>query len=617
MSTEQLQIGMELGPRVDLLEADTCQDKWRVSPGEVFRVRGVTGIEHVIACGDSRSVRFVLALHEQVSASSWLWVTDPPYGIGYSQRTSPRRNGQGKSPLPPRRKDRDFDGRDDVLDARWLPLWAELAPPHAIYLFTLWKVLERWRQAMVEVGCRPQQRIVWDKMHFGMGDVSRYGSQLEDILCWYAQGRTPTWEKREGNLWTAPVGVHRRGRRRAGGARDAEAGRGARGGRAGAGGDAPQGLVRRLIDRAGPRHYIVHMSNWLDSIPLSPEQRAKLSALDLDIAAAVAALTLEQLMEATGFTIGKASLVMAAAKDALPKASAPPTPAAPTTISVQIAEPPDLATRRAKALEAAAADQTRLAALVDLGIPRVVVGTAEEPESDAINLAATRAMLAHAAAGAEVGTTWAGLRIVDVAEVTAPRIFCNPRTGAALQEGKDAMSLVPWAELGIEGLRLAAYGYERGLFEGRAEDWVFAAVRDDKGWKQRIRVMAKADGFDLAGMDERLVWRPRARESQPAGSKQGTGSGSPQTGNPWAKLNKIFLDRFDTNELLRFVRFNIDGKLINDLPDAQTPKATIVHKLVELLRARGYIDAELRRNLIAERPRSADEINAAFDALGV
>lgn len=359
------------------------------------------------------------------------------------------------------------------------------------------------------------------------------------------------------------------------------------------------------------------MSNWLDSIPLSPEQRAKLSALDLDIAAAVAALTLEQLMEATGFTIGKASLVMAAAKDALPKASAPPTPAAPTTISVQIAEPPDLATRRAKALEAAAADQTRLAALVDLGIPRVVVGTAEEPESDAINLAATRAMLAHAAAGAEVGTTWAGLRIFDVAEVTAPRIFCNPRTGAALQEGKDAMSLVPWAELGIEGLRLAAYGYERGLFEGRAEDWVFAAVRDDKGWKQRIRVMAKADGFDLAGMDERLVWRPRARESQPAGSKQGTGSGSPQTGNPWAKLNKIFLDCFDTNELLRFVRFNIDGKLINDLPDAQTPKATIVHKLVELLRARGYIDAELRRNLIAERPRSADEINAAFDALGV
>lgn len=208
MSTvEQLQIGVELGPRVDLLEPDTCQAKWQVQPGEVFVVRGVTGLEHVIACGDSRRIRFVLALVDLVTASSWLWVSDPPYGIRYSQRTQPQRKGQGGNLLPTRRKDRDFDGKADVLDTRWMPIWADLAPPHAVYLFTLWRVLDPWEKAMESIGCKPQQRIVWDRMHFGMGDVSRYGSQLEDILCWYAQGRAPSWEKREGNLWTAAAGV--------------------------------------------------------------------------------------------------------------------------------------------------------------------------------------------------------------------------------------------------------------------------------------------------------------------------------------------------------------------------------------------------------------------------
>lgn len=358
------------------------------------------------------------------------------------------------------------------------------------------------------------------------------------------------------------------------------------------------------------------MSNWLDTLPfLSDQQRERLKAQDLDNPIAVRVLTAPQLASDTlglGLTLGKAAMLVAAAQEPAP-ATAPV--AAPTSITVQLAEPPDIATRRDKALEAAAADPTRLAALIELGIGRVVVGTAEEPESDAVNVPATRSMLAHAAAGASVGTTWAGLRIVEVAEVTAPRIYCNPRTGAALQEGKDSISLVPWAELGIEGLRLAAYGYQCGLFEGRAEDWVLAAVRGDATIKQRIRVMAKANGVDLASLDERLVWKPTGRESQPEKSQRGTGGGSPQ--NPWAKLNKIFLDRFDTDQLLRFVRFNIDSTLISDLPGADTPKATIVYKLVELLRSRGYIDATLRRNLIAERPRSADEISAVFDALGV
>lgn len=357
------------------------------------------------------------------------------------------------------------------------------------------------------------------------------------------------------------------------------------------------------------------MTAWLDSLDfLTPSQREDLKRQDLDAPEAVRMLTAPQLAGlGLDLTIGKAARLLAAAQ------VSGPAQATATNVSVQIAEPPDHATRVQRALEAAAADPSKLGALVDL-LDHVVVGTEADPESDAINVAATRAMLAHLATGALVGSTWSGLRVVSVREVVAPRIYCNPRTGKALQAGKDEVSLVPWAELGIEGLRLAAYGYERGLFEGRSEDAVFASVRDDKALRQRIAVMAKAAGVELALLDGRLIWTRQVKPA-PLGPirelpPRQVRDGSPRL-NPWAMLSGLLGEVFSADELRRFIRETCGRQVADMLPGPMTSLASLAAETATLLQRQGLVTADLRAALYASRPRRADDIDRVFAALGV
>lgn len=202
-------------------------------------------------------------------------------------------------------------------------------------------------------------------------------------------------------------------------------------------------------------------STWLDSLSfLSDTQRAALRALDLDSPDAVAAFTAERLEARVGLSLGNAGRLITAAG-----AGSKPPP--PTSVTVQIAEAPSASARVSAALDAAAADPTRIPGLLEVGVESVVVGTAERPDDDVINVMATRAALAHAAGGAPIGSTWGGLRVVSVRELTAPKIYCNPRTGRPLQDGRDEISLVPLGELGLEGLRLLAFGARAGFFDNR------------------------------------------------------------------------------------------------------------------------------------------------------
>lgn len=356
------------------------------------------------------------------------------------------------------------------------------------------------------------------------------------------------------------------------------------------------------------------MPTWLDSLDfLSSSQREALKQQDLDVPEAVRMLTAPQLVGlGLDLTIGKAARLLAAAQ------AGGPGPATATSVSVQIAEPPDHATRVQRALEAAATDPTKVAGLVDL-LDHVVVGTEADPESDAINVTATRAMLVHLATGALVGSTWSGLRVVSVREIVAPRIHCNPRTGKALQAGRDAVSLVPWAELGIEGLRLAAYGYERGLFEGRSEDIVFASVRDDKALRQRISVMAKADGVELSSLDGRLVWTPPAKlapiEPRRDLPPRQVVRGSPR--DPWTMLSKLFTEVFSADELRGFIREACGRQVADMLPGSTMSLALLATETVTLLQRQGLVTADLRTALYASRPRKVDDIDRVFNALGV
>jgi site-specific DNA-methyltransferase (adenine-specific) len=121
-------------------------------------------------------------------------ITDPPYGIGYaSSRTT--RNGGG-----PRISRASFG--EDKYDARWLGDAARvLKDGGALYLFTRWDVAHKWREAIEAAGLTVAQRIVWDKSHWGMGDLRYFGSQVEDVLFAVKGIHRLAWDKRQGNLW--------------------------------------------------------------------------------------------------------------------------------------------------------------------------------------------------------------------------------------------------------------------------------------------------------------------------------------------------------------------------------------------------------------------------------
>lgn len=123
-----------------------------------------------------------------------LIATDPPYGIGYVSSWTTRMDGS------PRVADASFGA--DVFDASWLAEAARvLRPGGALYLFTRWDVASRWRDAVNATGLKTVQRIVWDKSHWGMGDLRYYGSQTEDVLFAVKGDHRLRWQKREGNVW--------------------------------------------------------------------------------------------------------------------------------------------------------------------------------------------------------------------------------------------------------------------------------------------------------------------------------------------------------------------------------------------------------------------------------
>lgn len=355
-------------------------------------------------------------------------------------------------------------------------------------------------------------------------------------------------------------------------------------------------------------------STWLDSLSfLSDAHREALRKHDLDSPDAVAAFNAEQIAKAAGLSLGIAGRVVTAAAGAGSK----PQPPVPTSVTVQLAEAPSASARVAAALDAAAADPTRIAGLLEVGVETVVVGTAEQPESDAINVMATRAALAHAAGGAPIGSTWAGLRVVSVRELTAPKIFCNPRTGRPLQDGHDELSLVPLGELGLEGLRLLAFGARAGFFDNRSDEIVFQELKSLPALRARIVAKAAAERVDLASMDALVVWRAPTRPSVADIDYPPAGTG-PLSGSPLSHLVELLLSMFSSDELLRFLRFHQDtAGLVRELPSGPVAPATLFSQAVQLMRNRGLLDINLRDRLIVERDRHATRIRGVFAALGV
>lgn len=369
------------------------------------------------------------------------------------------------------------------------------------------------------------------------------------------------------------------------------------------------------------------MGDFLDSLPfLSPEQRAALRADDLDTAVAFAHVTVAMLQAPPfGLTIGKASRLLAAAQG---EAAATPVPA-PSTLVVNIAEPPDLRTRIERALLLAEQDPSTVGALADLGVDLVV-----QSDNGRVWPAATTAMRAHASTGAPIGKTWQGAKIVSVHALAAPTVWCSPRTSRPLQDGKDEVTGTPWAEAGLDGLRVAAFGYEQGMFDGLSEGQVLAVFSpqpagalDRFGLQElRERVAKRMKALDVKpeDMDPRVVFsarRPEApsrpvRDSSPLRNGAPREPAAPTGGTVVANLTRLLLGMFSADELRRFLRFRPGGAdFVDGLPGVNASPVAVAQAAAEQMIAHGMMDRAMRDALVLERPRRVGDIDAVFSSI--
>ena len=348
------------------------------------------------------------------------------------------------------------------------------------------------------------------------------------------------------------------------------------------------------------------MTNFLDTLDfLSPEQRAVLEDEELTTASAFAHVTVETL-RALGFKLGRASAILEAAG-----AGRPGNAGGPSTVIVQQAEPPELEARIDAAMKRARADVSKAGALADLGIGLVVLEA-----DDKLDIAKTKDLQAHLAAGAPLPDTWHGQRIARTRELSTPPLWCVPRTGVPLQAGKDGATDIPWGELLLDGLRLAAFGIESGYFSGLADEVIFERLKANTGGvRETLTKRAKNVGIDLVTMDRRVVWRApqqpdvsRRPPAQPAKLRHGHVVGN---------LSDLFTRMFNDEELRRFIRFLPDGaELHMSLPSGGS-FAQLAHASAEALQRRGCIDVDLRNRIVAACPNWAAEIDAVFRHAGV
>lgn len=353
------------------------------------------------------------------------------------------------------------------------------------------------------------------------------------------------------------------------------------------------------------------MGDFLDSIPfLSPEQRASLRADDLDAAAAFVHVTVQMLQAPPfGLTIGKASRLLAAAQGEAAATSAP----APSTLVVNIAEPPDLRTRIERALLLAEQDPSTIGALADLGVDLVVIG-----EHGKVWPAATIAARAHAATGAPIGKTWQGAKIVSVHALAAPTVWCSPRTSRPLQDGKDEVTGTEWATLGLGGLRVAAFGYEQGMFDGMSEGAVLDVIKQASALHTKLVKRMAALDVKPEDMDPRVVFSSRKTEvpSRPMRDDSPLRNGAPSGGTAVANLSRLLMNMFEAGELLRFLRYMPGGSdFVAGLPGQNSSPASIATAAADRLIRHGWVNRALRDALVLERPRRVAEIDAVFSAV--
>lgn len=351
------------------------------------------------------------------------------------------------------------------------------------------------------------------------------------------------------------------------------------------------------------------MGDFLENINLTPELRRALRGLDMGDPEAVVVLTASEIVaeaDKAGFTIslGKAGLVLAKARDEVNKQK-------------QV-EADRAAVERRIEVQVAAMEHFNknghVGTLTAAGLVHVVVRA-----DDKLDTNKTIGLMIDLDRGAPLPAMWQGMRVVPVSQLDVAKILCHPRTGVALQgdPGVDDNGVM-WGELKLEGLRLAAFGYEQGKFHGMTDKAVFAALTNDADLRGDLTTRAKALKVDLTTMDPRIVYAPPSRPRYEAPAQlTPMRTAQPTVGlGPVPRLANLLKAMFSMDEIRRFVRYLPGGQaVVETLPGVNAAPIVLFPAVAESLSSHGMIDRTLRDRLVAERSRRVDEIDAYFNSI--
>lgn len=124
-------------------------------------------------------------------------ITDPPYGIGYASSWMTRPDGAPRKTMP------TFG--QDIYSPKWMPAISGIMKNRSLaFIFVRWDIAHQFKRdgESSELVC--VQRLIWDKLHWGMGDLRYYGSQTEDILLFRKGDAALSVNTRRGNIWRYP-----------------------------------------------------------------------------------------------------------------------------------------------------------------------------------------------------------------------------------------------------------------------------------------------------------------------------------------------------------------------------------------------------------------------------